>query len=72
MKAKEFIKERLIVTKEDWIRAMEDYAESKLKDRNELISGLVRDFDEVISDNDIEPERAGYLAEAKELLKQEN
>ena len=39
------------------------------KELYDLISGLIRDFDEVISDYDIEPNRAGYLVEAKELLK---
>ena len=47
-----------------------DHLESQLKERDELIAGLIRDFDEVISDYDIEPDRAGYLVEAKELLNQ--
>lgn len=31
MKAEEFIKEKLIITKEDWLRAMEEYAQSELE-----------------------------------------
>jgi hypothetical protein len=44
MKAEEFIKEKLIITKQDWLRAMEEYAQSRLKERDERIMFLKADI----------------------------
>ena len=51
------------VTLEEKIASLQ----SQLEKEREILSGLVRDFKEVISDNDIEPQRAGYLIEAENL-----